>query len=113
MDDLMEKLSGILSDKESVQQLSELAQMFMSGQDETSEGGGEESSGMPDLSAVMKLGSLAGALSANDPKAELLLALKPHLGEERRRKVDKAVKLLRLIALWKLAKENGLLSDIL
>ena len=96
MDDLMEKLSGILSDKESVQQLSELAQMFMSGQDESSEGGGEESSGLPDLSAVMKLGSL-----------------KPHLGEERRRKVDKAVKLLRLIALWKLAKENGLLSDIL
>ncbi|MBQ8960085.1 MAG: hypothetical protein IJ071_02580 [Ruminococcus sp.] len=111
MDDLMEKLSGILSDKESVQQLSELAQMFMSGQEEPS--GGEGPQEAPDLSAVMKLSSLAGAMSAHDPKADLLLALKPHLGEERQRKVDKAVKLLKLIALWKIAKENGLLSDII
>ena len=109
MDDLVEKLGGILSDKESMQQLGELAQMFMNGGEE----GGDEAASPPDLSSIMKLGSLAGALTANDPKAELLLALKPHLGQERQKRVDKAVKLLRLIAVWQLAKENGLLSDFL
>ena len=61
----------------------------------------------------MKIAGLAGALSQKDKNAELLLALKPHLSEERQKKVDKAVKLLKLIAIWNMAKENGLLSDLL
>lgn len=111
MDDLMGKLGELLSDEESVKQLTELAQMLMS------ESGGERDSpaegSAPDLGAVMKLSGLMGAFSQNDRNAELLLALKPHLSEERRKKVDKAIKLLRLIAVWNIAKESGLLDDFL
>ena len=116
MDDIIGKLGELLSDEESVQQLTELAQMMMSGDEEGSGEGSEETSngeGMHDLGAVMKIAGLAGALSQKDKNAELLLALKPHLSEERQKKVDKAVKLLKLIAIWNMAKENGLLSDLL
>lgn len=108
----MSKLGELLSDEESVKQLTELAQMVMSGDTEGG-GDGEAAEGMPDLGAVMKLSGLVGAISQKDRNAELLLALKPHLSEERQKKVDKAVKLLKLIAVFNMAKENGLLSDLL
>ena len=121
----MDKISGLLSDEESVRQLSELAKMFMSESGEkapegesaetsespdSSDGGG--AGGMPDIDTLLKLTSLAGAFTQNDRNTELLMALKPHLGEEKQKKVDKAVKLLRLIAVWNIAKESGLLKDM-
>ncbi|MCR4889742.1 MAG: hypothetical protein K5979_11285 [Ruminococcus sp.] len=122
MDDVMDKISGLLSDEESVRQLSELAKMIMTGdetdgedeadvsedtseQEQPSDGGG-----MPDIDTILKLTSLAGALTQRDKNAELLLALKPHLGEEKQKRVDKAVKLLKLVAVWNMAKESGLLN---
>jgi hypothetical protein len=110
VDDVMGKIGELLSDEESVKQLSELAQMIMSG--DSHEGGGSTSP-PPDLSGLTKLSGLMGAFSQSDPNADLLLALKPHLGEERQKKVDKAVKLLRLLAVWSAARESGLLDDIL
>ncbi|MCR4862403.1 MAG: hypothetical protein K5884_07290 [Ruminococcus sp.] len=107
MDDIMGKLEGLLSDEESVKQLAELAQMFIG------ESGGSEGNGMPDMESVMKLTGLVGAFSQNDSNSELLLALKPHLSAERQKKVDKAIKLLKLIAVWNIAKENGLLDNII
>ena len=124
MDDVMDKVSGLLSDEESVQQLSELAKMFMSevgdGSDSAADepasdgddGGSSDSGGMPDIETILKLTSLAGAFTQNDKNADLLLALKPHLGEEKQKRVDKVVKLLKLIAVWNMAKESGLLNNI-
>ena len=61
----------------------------------------------------MKLTGLAGSLSQNDKNAGLILALKPHLSPERQKRADKAVKILKLLALWSAAKDSGLLKDIL
>ena len=123
MDDVMDKISGLLSDEESVKQLSELAKMFMdnsedSSSDSISEDSSEEdnnsdSSGMPDLDTILKLTSLAGAFTQSDKNADLLIALKPHLGEEKQKRVDRAVKLMKLIAVWNMAKESGLLKDMI
>lgn len=119
----MDKITGLLSDEDSVRELSELAKMFMSGTDEEGEasaeaGSGEtdsggDSSGMPDLDTILKLTSLAGAFTQSDKNADLLMALRPHLGEEKQKRVDKAVKLLKLIAVWNIAKENGLLNNLI
>ena len=116
----MGKIGELLSDEESVRQLSELAQMFMSDdregdspEDSNTAGGTEDKGSAPDLSSLMKLTGLTGAFSKPDKKSELLLALKPHLREEKQKKVDKAIKLLKLIAIWNMAKESGLLNDIL
>ena len=54
-----------------------------------------------------------GNFSQNDKNTELLMALKPHLREERQIKVDKAVKMLKLMTVWNTAKESGLLNDII
>ena len=123
MDDIMDKISGLLSDEESVRQLSELARMFMSDTEENSEDMPKEDSSnneentdtgsMPDIVTLLKLTSLAGAFTQKDKNADLLMALKPHLSDEKQRRVDRAVKLLKLIAVWNMAKESGLLKDMI
>ncbi len=126
MDDVMGKIGELLSDEESVKQLSELAQMIMgdssassaqeSSDNETESGLADSSpseSGFPDIGSLMKLTGLMSSMSQNDKNAELLLALKPHLKEEKQKKIDKAIKLLKVIAIWNMAKESGLLKELL
>lgn len=116
----MEKIGKLLSDGESMKQLSELAQLLMSetksgdgNVEEQAEECGDGGVNLPDIASFMKIAELVGNFSQNDKNTELLLALKPHLREERQRKVDKAVKMLKLIAVWNIAKESGLLNDII
>ena len=106
MDDVMGKLGELLSDEESVRQLSELAQMMNDGTD-------EPSGGTPDMSGLVKLSGLIGTMNSEDSNTQLLMALRPHLKVERQERVDRAVKLMKLIAVWNAAKESGLLNDIL
>ncbi len=117
----MEKIGKLLSDEESMKQLSELAQLLMNetksseseNVTENNECGESGGNSFPDISSIMKITELMGTFSQNDKNTELLLALKPHLKEERQQKVDKAIKLLKLAAVLKIAKESGLLNDIL
>ena len=114
MDDVMGKLGELLSDEESVRQLSELAEMMMTeGQSKSEDGVEAAQEGTPDLSSILKLSGLLGAASQKDRHTELLLALRPHLKEEKQKRVDKALKLLKLIAVWNMAKESGLLNDMI
>ena len=120
MDDVMGKIGELLSDEESVKQLSELAQMLMSdssapeekSEDSKSDGQQQEGGGF-DVGSIMKLTGLLGSVSQSDKNTELLLALRPHLKEEKQKRVDKAVKLLKVIAIWNLAKDSGLLNDLI
>jgi len=118
----MEKIGKLLSDEESVKQLSELAQLLMN--DKSNENVPEEkncndsennnsNNNALDIAKIMQLTELMGTFSQSDKNTELLLALKPHLKEERQHKVDKAIKMLRLLAVWNVAKESGLLNDII
>lgn len=128
MDDMMNKLGEILSDPESVKQITELAQMFMSettdnknSSPENSENGDDkndsESSGGLfsgiDLSSIMKIQEFMGAVSGKDKNSELLLALKPHLSPEKQKKADKAIKLIKLLTIWNFIKDSGILKDFL
>lgn len=116
MNDLMSRINELLSDEESVRQLSELAQMMNSenaentaGDNNNDENGGDQ----PDLSSIIKLTGLISAASQQDKNADLLLALKPHLGTEKQKRVDKAIKLLKLLAIWNIAKDSGLLQELI
>ena len=114
MDDMMGKISELLSDEESVRQLSELAQMLVSEKDDKKEDVRKaDSDEQPDLSSVLKLTSMIGEATKQDKNTDLLLALKPHLGEEKQKRVDKALKLLKLLAIWNIAKESGLLQELI
>lgn len=126
----MEKIGKILSDEESVRQLTELAQILMNdnknnnnnnNNNNNSNGSNDcdnnnsinNNGNMPDIAKMMQLTELMGNFSQNDKNMELLMALKPHLKEERQIKVDKAVKMLKLMTVWNTAKESGLLNDII
>lgn len=47
----------------------------------------------------------------SDKNSDLLCALKPHLSAKKQDKVDKAVKIMKLIAIFNVLKESGLLKD--
>ncbi len=123
MDDLMGKIQEVLSDEESMKQLTELASSLFSSSE--GEGAGEESEsvreekkeddsggGMDfDFSKLLMMGQVMSSVSG-DKNAELLIALKPLLKEERQAKVDKAVKMLKLFAVFSVLKESGMLNDL-
>lgn len=122
MDNMMEKMQSLLSDPESMQQLQELAQMLQSdsgnGESDTAEHteaaepAADTDGGVGlDFGALMKVSQLMGAAEQNEDTA-LLLALKPHLKAERQKKVEKAVKMLKLLSVWTMLKESGMLKDL-
>ena len=130
MDDSMGKIQEVLSDEESMKQLSELAASLFpsSEQNGTEDGCSDEAEANEanedkeddsskqgidfDLSKLLMIGQVMSSVS-NDKNTELLLALRPLLKEERQEKVDKAVKILKLLAVWSVLKDSGILSDIL
>lgn len=114
MDDISEKIEALLADEESMRQIKELAAMFSA--DGSFNGDGNvsgtypDSPGLPDIDigAVMRL---LGAMSQSDRNCDLLIALRPHLCAERQRKLDRAVRLLKLYNAFTAMRESGMLSD--
>lgn len=126
MEDMLGKISSVLSDPESLQQLQELAQMLQQDNDSdeapqpqsasADQTAPEEESGDSggfDINMLLRVQELMGAMQNQDNDAKLLLALRPHLKETRQKKVDQAVKLLKLYAVFSAVKENGLLQELL
>lgn len=127
-DDLVGKIGSILSDKESLKQLGELAAMlgFPPPDNETPQSGGNQGVFQPtagtqnslppqqsqgfDLSKLMSMASMLQGFNSEDDNIRLILALKPLLSEDKRAKADRAVKILKLINLLPLIKDSGLLG---
>ena len=106
--ELEEMLSGILKDEESLSKVQALAQQLGIGTEaQRKENGGEAD----DIKRVMSL-ITRFKNQGEDNRTRLLLALKPILSEERARRVDGAVKLLKLIQLLPLLKETDLFSSL-
>ena len=116
MDDLNRKLEEILSDPDSMKKVRMMAESLLgddedekSGPDGQTESGGAAAFSGDDLKRIMGILGRMGS-KQNDNRANLLLALKPHLSERRREKVDSALKLLKLIDALPLLKEAGILD---
>lgn len=121
MDDIAEKIQSLLSDEESMKQIQELAAMFSGTGDagaqdasekpapEQNENGKEENAPGINPLALMQL---FGSVSQKDNDSELLLALKPHLSAEKQKRIDKAVKLLKLYNIFVALRDNGMLNDL-
>lgn len=113
MDDLSEKLASVLNDPESMQKVRAVAESILG--DNKKE---EQSKDVSDLSGILGAGELKGLVSiisrfnegGNDARSQLLRALKPHLSEPRREKVETAIKILKMIELLPLLKESGFLN---
>ncbi len=118
MDDLSTRLADILNDPKAMNEIRAMAEGLLGEKP-------QESAPKPpqnDLSALIPSGldvnQMANLMKImntlktrqDNTRAQLLLALKPHLSEPRREKVDTAVKLLHLIDALPLLKESGLLN---
>ena len=99
----MSKINEILSDKESMAEIKKLASMMGIQGEETPPPIPAPSlpmgNDMPDVSKIMMFSQMAKNMTENDKNTSLLIALKPHLSEERQQKTDKAIKFLKIMNL--------------
>lgn len=65
-----------------------------------------------DINMLLKAKDMMGQFSKDDKNTLLLKALRPHLSDKRKPKVDDALKILRLIELLPLLKQSGLLGGL-
>lgn len=127
-DDLSEKLNGILSDPEAMQEIAALASQLgvtqaNDSQNNSGSGGTADLQGLmgalntsgsaqtapqkPDNTAagLSSILPMLGALKQEDETTRLLDAMRPFLSEERRYKLDKAKRLIKVLKLMPLIKE--------
>ncbi|MBQ8758796.1 MAG: hypothetical protein IJZ20_03790 [Clostridia bacterium] len=116
MDDLMQKIQGILNDKESMEQLNQLASMFSSPSaaesaakqpppDLTQSGNGGF-----DIGTFMSLQKLLSQSTKPDRSRDLLIALKPLVKDETKVKIDRILSVFKILSLLPILKESGLLG---
>lgn len=124
MENMAGKISELLSDPEGMEKIKSMANMLFSESNASDNNNNDSNqsksqSALPqnelslpegiDITKIMSVLSLLNN-NKNDKRTGLLFALKPHLTDERQQRIDKAVKLLRIISVIPLLKEQGLLE---
>lgn len=65
-----------------------------------------------DIEAIMKMWEMFSEMNKPDKNTALLYALKPHLRGENQKKIDTAVKLLKLMSMLPFLKDSGMLDKL-
>ncbi len=121
----MGRIQEMLSDEESMKQIKELADMFSSPPPQQSNETEQTNKDNPvsqkqpnnnpienfDIGMIFKIQELMSS-AKSDKNSELIMALKPHLSAEKQEKADKAIKIMKIIALWETLKSSGMLKDL-
>lgn len=127
MDDIASKITELLNDPEGMQKISSMANTLMQSNNDNTNNISDIMSAVTtkqneDNSAdnfsidpmqmgnIMKMMSLIKKQNTDDDNTRLLLALKPHLSDERKKKVDKALSLLKIAKLLPVLKESGIMN---
>ena len=112
MGDFEDKLNSLLNDPKQMEQITAMAKSLM--------GGGEMPSERPktekhkdagvfenfDPAALGRLSAVMGGVGRRDEKRALLEAMKPYLSPQRREKLEKAMKLAKMIGMAEIAFET-------
>ena len=108
MDDINERLAEILGDEESMNKVRLMAESLLGSETENT----EKENGDIDPKTLSKIMGLVGKFnsSKDDNRTLLLNALKPNLSSERQKKVETAIKLLKLIEILPSLKDSGILD---
>lgn len=120
MDDLTGKINELLSDPESMEKIKNLAGMFAASgdgssppdtagkRDEKNGGSGGLDDSQIDPEMLLKLKNAMDLMKKDDPRVDFLIALKPNLSSDRRKKVDEAIHILRLLSLMPMLRDQGI-----
>ena len=117
MSDLMAKLNSMLG-SDSANGLKDMINNFSNNNSSDNSYSTASSSGNTeddnsnfniDFDTIMKMKSVMDAMNSkkNDPRAKLLMSLKPYLKDSRKQKLDQYVQLLNMSSVFELFKENG------
>lgn len=106
MADLTEQLSSLLSDPEGMQRLKTMAEGLLGNSEKVAEPQPENEP----LINPAALSQMAKIMSkrTEDSREQLLKALRPHLSPEKQKRVDSAIKMLRLLDLAPMLSGLGL-----
>ncbi|ADU27680.1 hypothetical protein [Ethanoligenens harbinense] len=129
--DLSSALSALFSNPESMSKIQELMGMLSGGENNTGaqpapaesapEPAGQPAQAAPQAPAdgagglpfdpglLVKLQQAMSLVRQDDPRIAFLIALKPNLSEQRRQRVDEAVRMLRLVHLVPFLREQHFL----
>ena len=99
MSEFEDLLGKILGDPDEMEKIANLASQLMGG----TAGGGKKTSGTSGMPGVAELSAALGKMSGSDSKTALVAALGPYLHPERRRKLEKALKISRLAGIAEIA----------
>ncbi len=126
MEDLSAKLTQLLSDPDGMKQIQTMAQGLFgdNGPDLSSllnkpepELQAPNFTGMMDGISPEQIGTMMKLFNAfnstkDDDRTRLLTALRPHLSDKRRTRLDHAVKLLKLTSVLPLISESGIFKQL-
>ncbi len=125
MDDLSSKISEILSDPQALEQIKGLGEMLGINNTSSTVIHKEESSKSDSvlsslssgfspqmLSMMTKLAPLLSDMNKEDDTTRLLFSLRPFLSDERKKKLDEASKILKIMKLLPLVKDVGILDSL-
>ena len=118
MDDLSSKLTELLNDPESMERVRKMAESILgesAAEPAAPAIGNGNISDIGDMLSGNELQTIISIISqlknsSDDSRVQLINALKPHLSEERQKRADTAMKILKLLDLLPLLKERGLLK---
>ncbi|MDE6087476.1 MAG: hypothetical protein K2G25_03735 [Oscillospiraceae bacterium] len=113
MEDLLGKMQELLADPESMKQISELAEMLKADTNDNNSNNINNSANFLSPELLTKAGELLNQHKKPDKNTALLLALRPHLRQQRQNRIDHAVKLLQLWGLFKNLQQTGILQNLL
>ncbi len=115
------EILGSLS-QEDINSLRDIASSVFGGESGEKQGNGQSAftgedtnplSGI-DLNAFSNIASVMSRLSStNDPRCRLIMSLKPLLSEERQKRADEAMRILKIIELVPVLRDSGLLKGVL
>lgn len=105
MDDLSSRISSLLSDPDSMEKLRSMAESVLGGKESNE----KKDADIGDIDFTSLLPMIQRLKSPkSDKRTDLLMALRPHLSDERKKRVDSAVKILRVIDMLPLLQESGI-----
>lgn len=108
MDDLVSKITELLSTEEGQKNVQGLMGSLGLGNRESGREAKEEAPPAIDPNLIAVFGQLMTGMKADDKDAALLKALKPHLSDERKGRVEEAMRILQLINLLPVLQKSGL-----
>ena len=110
MDNLSEKINSLLSDPGAMAQIQAMASSLGLGGEANPPAPPKNNTELAGLSALAPLITMG---QQEDDSTRLLSALRPLLSAEKQDKLDKALKMLRLMRMIPFIKESGILSSLM